>query len=77
VPDWSELVRNYGTAIGVQARDMKSREDVEAAKEAEQQQLAAQQAGVAGKELVDGAQTLSQTDVGGGANALQQLMAQG
>jgi hypothetical protein len=77
VPDWTELVRNYGTAIGVQARDMKSREDVDAAKEAEQQQLAAQQAGVAGKELVDGAQTLSQTDVGGGANALQQLMAQG
>jgi hypothetical protein len=75
VPDWTELVRNYGTAIGVQARDMKSREDVEAANEAQQQQLEAQQAAVAGKELVDGAQTLSETDVGGGSNALQQLLA--
>lgn len=77
VPDWSELVRNYGTAIGVHARDMRTREDVAAANEEQQQQLAAQQAGVAGKELVDASQTLSKTDVGGGANALQQLLAQG
>lgn len=77
VPDWAEMIRNYGTAIGVQARDMRSREDVAEAKAAEQEQLAAQQAAVAGKELVDAGQTLSETDVGGGANALQQLLAQG
>lgn len=77
VPDWSELVRNYGTAIGVQARNMKSREAVAELAEAEQARLDAQEAGVAGKELVEGAQTLSETDVGGGANALQQLLAQG
>lgn len=77
VPDWSELVRNYGTAIGVHARDMRSREDVEELAEEEKAQLAAQEAAVAGKELVDGAQTLSETDVGGGSNALQQLLAQG
>ena len=77
VPDWSELVRNYGTAIGVHARDMRSREDVEEANAAEQKQLAAQEAGVAGKELVDGAKVLSETEVGGGGNALQQLLAQG
>ena len=52
VPNWLELVRNYGTAIGVQARDMNSREDAEAADEQHKAQLAAQQAGVAGKELV-------------------------
>lgn len=77
VPDWSELVRNYGTAIGVHARDMRSREDVEEANEEEKAQLAAQQAGVVGEQLVDSAETLSKTDVGGGANALQQLLAQG
>lgn len=77
VPDWTELVRNYGTAIGVHARDMRSREDVEEANAEEKAQLEAQQAGVVGKELVDGAQVLSQTDVGGGSNALQQLLAQG
>lgn len=75
VPNWTELVRNYGTSIGVQARDMRSREDVAEAEQAEQERLAAQEAAVAGKELVDGAQTLSETDVGGGANALQQLLA--
>jgi hypothetical protein len=75
VPDWPELVRNYGTDIGVQAKNMRSREDVAEASEAEQEKLAAQEAGVAGKELVDGAQVLSETDVGGGANALQQLLA--
>lgn len=77
VPDWSELVRNYGTDIGVQAKNMKTREAVEEQAAAEKEQLATQQAGVAGKELVDGAETLSKTDVGGGANALQQLLAQG
>lgn len=77
VPDWSELIRNYGTAIGVHARDMRTREDVAEANEAEQERLAAQQAGIEGKELVDAGKTLSETDVGGGANALQQLLAQG
>lgn len=77
VPDWAEMARNYGTSIGVQARDMKTREAVEAANEEEKERLAAQQAGVEGKELVDAGKVLSETDVGGGANALQQLLAQG
>lgn len=77
VPDWQEMVRNYGTAIGVHAKNMKSREAVQELADAEQARLDAQEAAVAGKELVDGAQTLSETDVGGGANALQQLLAQG
>lgn len=77
VPNWSELIRNYGTDIGVQAKNMKTREEVEQEAQDQKAQLAAQQAGVAGKDLVDGAQTLSKTDVGGGANALQQLLAQG
>jgi hypothetical protein len=75
VPDWSELVRNYGTDIGVLTKNMRSREDVEAANEAEKEKLAMQEAGVEGKELVDGAQVLSEIEVGGGANALQQLLA--
>lgn len=77
VPDWSELIRNYGSDIGVQAKNMKSREAVEEEAAEEKAQLAAQQAAVAGKELVEGSKTLSETDVGGGANALQQLLAQG
>lgn len=75
IPDWSELVRNYGTAIGVQARDMKTREDVQAALDEQKAQLEAQQAGVEGKELVDAGKTLSDTHVGGGSSALQELLA--
>lgn len=77
VPDWSELVRNYGSAIGVQARNMKSREAVAELAEEEQARLESQEAAVGGKVLVDASKTLSETDVGGGANALQQLLAQG
>lgn len=76
IPNWEELVRNYGAAIGVQARDMRTRDDVQAEREAaaaEQEATAAAQAGMAGAE---GAKLLSETDVGGGANALQQLLAQ-
>jgi hypothetical protein len=75
VPDWDGLIRNYGEAIGVEARDMKSREQVEA--EAQAQAAAAQQEQVVEQAAVasTAAQQLSETDVGGGANALQQLLA--
>lgn len=76
IPDWNELIRNYGEAIGVEARDMKSREQLIAEAQAEQQQQAAQQALEAGSVAVDAAQQLSATDVGGGSNALQELLAQ-
>jgi len=75
VPDWEELVRNYGEAIGVEARDIKSREQLVAEAEAEQEAQAAQQAMEAGAVAVDAAQQLSATDVGGGSNALQELLA--
>lgn len=74
IPNWPELVRNYGEAIGVQARDMNSREAVAQLGTQRQQQLAAQQQQVEGANLVDGAKQLSETDVGGGANALQMLL---
>lgn len=74
IPNWEELVRNYGEAIGVQARDMNSRDTVAQLSQQRQQQLAAQQSQVEGANLVDGAKQLSETDVGGGANALQMLL---
>lgn len=75
IPDWEEVIRDYGTAIGVPAKNMRSREDLEAMAQAEQEQLAQQQMAVQGRELVEGAKLLSETDTGGGANALQQLLA--
>lgn len=74
VPNWEELVRNYGEAIGVAARDMNSRATVDAMNEEERAQQEAQEAQVTGANLVDGAKQLSETDVGGGANALQAML---
>jgi len=77
IVDWPELTRNYGEAIGVEARNMKSRERVMAEQQAAAQQQAQQQALEQGAVAVDAAQQLSATDVGGGVNALQELLAQG
>ena len=74
VPNFEELVRNYGLAIGVQARDMHTREEIEQISQEQAQQLQQQQQLAAGQGLVEGAKTLSETDVGGGANALQQVL---
>lgn len=74
IPDWSELVRNYGEDVGVPARNMKPPSVVKANAEARaqqaQQQAAMQQAG----QMAEGAKLLSETDVGGGSNALQQVL---
>lgn len=76
IPDWDELIRTYGLDIGVKAKVMRPKEEVDQeiqdAKDAE----AAAQAGQAGLAAVQGAKLLSETDVGGGANALQQLLPQ-
>lgn len=76
--DQDEMLREYANATLVPAKIMKPAELVAKtrmmrAKAAQQQQQAAQaaQLTMAG---VQGAQTLSQTDVGGGANALQMML---
>lgn len=74
IPDWDELIRNYGLDIGVAAKNMRSREDVEQEAQAEKEAQAAAEAGQAGLAAVQGAKLLSETEVGGGANALQQLL---
>lgn len=74
LPNWDELLRNYGTDLGVSARDINSREEVMRRAQQRQQQLAAQEAAATGAVLVEGAKTLSETDVGGGANALQRML---
>lgn len=74
IPDWDELIRSYGLDIGVPAKAMRPREEVEQEVQAEKDAQAAAQAGQAGLAAVQGAKLLSETDVGGGANALQQLL---
>lgn len=74
LPNWDQLLRDYGRDIGVPARGMNSAADVAAMKAQNQQQRAAQEAAIQGQVLVDSAKQLSETEVGGGANALQQII---
>lgn len=74
IPNVDELMRQYAEGIGIKPTGMHSREEVaeKAAQEANAQAMA-QEAAV-GKDLAQGAKVLSETDVGGGMNALQQLI---
>ncbi len=74
IPDWDELIRNYGRDLGVRAKDMRTRDAVEADKQARAEQEALAQSAQMGAVAVEGAKSLSETDVGGGSNALQQLI---
>lgn len=74
LPNWDSLLRNYADAIGVKARDLNTPAQVAELQQEQEKQIEAQQAQVTGKNLVDGARTLSETDVGGGSNALQQVL---
>lgn len=74
VPDWIETVRLYATEIGVPQRALKDRRAIEESIRAEEQTLAAQQAAQVGPVLVDSAKALSETQVGGGQNALERML---
>jgi hypothetical protein len=76
IPDWDELVRNYGIDIGVAAKNMRPKEAVQEDIEAQQANEEAAQAGETGLAAVQAGKLLSETQVGGGASALQQLLAQ-
>jgi len=74
---WDDLLRNYGQAVGVEARNINTIEEIDALRAAKQQAEEAAKMAEMAPQLAQGAEALSNTDVGGGANALQALMAQG
>ena len=74
VPNPEEIIREYADIIGVKARLQRSREDVEALRQQRDEQQQISQAAEQGQALVGGAQQLSETDLGGGQNALQALL---
>jgi len=76
IPDWDELIRRYGLAIGVEAVNMRTREEVQQELDDAKANEDAAQAGQAGLAAVEGAKLLSETQVGGGSDALQQLLPQ-
>jgi hypothetical protein len=74
VPNPEELAREYAKALGVPAKGVNSRDAARERREGREEQFAAQEAAQTGTVLVDAAQQLSQTDVGGGRNALQTML---
>lgn len=74
IPDVEELLRDYARDIGVKAKGLKSRDEVEQEKQAAQQQDQAAQLAAAAPPAAQAAKLLSETDVGGGANALQSII---
>lgn len=74
IPNVEELLRDYARDIGVKAKGLNSREDVDAQRQQQQQEEAAQSAAAMAPPAADAAKLLSETDVGGGASALQQIM---
>lgn len=74
IPNWDQLIRDYGRDLGVSAKSMLPVDESKAIQAQRQQMQGMQQAAETGQTLVEGAKTLSETDVGGGANALAQLI---
>ena len=74
VPDVIELIRDYGRDIGVKAKNIKPRRQIEEAIAARnkmaEEDRGLEQASVAAQ----GAKVLSETEVGGGVNAIQALL---
>src|SRR6516162_4300578 len=75
--DEDETIDEYADALGVSPKLLRDRRIVAQMRQQQQQQAQAQQAMQAGTAAVQGAQTLSQTDVGGGQNALQLMLGRG
>lgn len=74
IPNFENLIRDYGTALGVSARAMNPTRVTEAMNKQQDQLAQQREAAAQGTALVDAGKNLSQTDVGGGANAAQLLL---
>lgn len=74
VPNAEEIFRGYGEAIGLKAIYQRSRDQVEARRQRRQQAAEQQQMMAEGQALAAGAQQLSDTELGGGTNALQAML---
>jgi hypothetical protein len=71
LPDFDQILRNYGRAVGLKANEIKSPDAVAAARQLKAQQLQMQQQADFALKAAQAGKNLSQTDVGGGVNALQ------
>lgn len=74
IPNWDELLRDYGRDIGVKAKNIRSADESNAMGAAQDEAEAQEKALASAPIAAEAGKLLSETDVGGGANALQQIM---
>jgi hypothetical protein len=74
IPDAEELIRDYARDIGVKSKGLRTREDVQAARDAQAQKQAVAEGVQMAAPAAQSAKLLSETDVGGGANALAEML---
>lgn len=74
IPNLDESVRGYAEAIGVRSKDLNSRNTTDQRRQARAQAQDQSASLGAADSLATSAKTLSETDVGGGMNALQQML---
>jgi hypothetical protein len=72
--DTDEIIRMYADLLGVSTKTIVEMKRMQAERQARQKQAAQAQAAQYAMAAAQGAKTLSDTDVGGGANALQKMM---
>ncbi|MGA2403042.1 MAG: portal protein [Syntrophobacteraceae bacterium] len=72
--DWDETTREYADFLGVSQKLIIATDKMAKVRQERAQQAQAQQAAQMSMAGVQGAKTLSETDVGGGQNALQKMM---
>jgi len=75
--DQDASLEEYAEALGAPARTLRDEKAIAAIRQQRAQAQATQNMMAAAPEAVQGAQTLSETDVGGGVNALQLMLGNG
>lgn len=74
IPNWDELIRDYGRDIGVKTKNIRSKEETDALAEQQRQAEAAEKGVALAEPAAQAAKLLSETEVGGGASALTRIL---
>lgn len=74
IPNWERMMTRYGMVLGNDPADMKSADELIAFRKQRADQKAKQDAMASVPVAADAAKNLSDTNVGGGQNALQQIL---
>jgi hypothetical protein len=74
IPDWDYSMTQYGLSLGLDPRAIKGTAELAAIRQARAKAQQTQQQTEMSLAAVQGAKTLSETQVGGGQNALQAMI---